>query len=104
MHYFVCKLIPPRKTFPNDMSELERNLMRQHGEYWTGHLKRGKVLLFGPVADPDGPYGLCVLALAENPQSGLEAAQMCRDDPIQLGSIGFSFAIFPMPRIVHACA
>ena len=33
MQYFMCKLIPPFKTFPHDMSERESDLMRQHAEY-----------------------------------------------------------------------
>lgn len=66
MPYFLCKLIPPRRTFQTDMSEAERRLKRHHSEYWSGLLNRGTVLLFGPVNDPAGPYGICVLAIEKS--------------------------------------
>ncbi|HLJ88930.1 MAG TPA: YciI family protein [Candidatus Angelobacter sp.] len=104
MRYFACKLIPPRKTFLNDMSEPERDVMRQHVGYWTDLLNRGKVLLFGPVDDPDGGFGLGILALSDESDAAAEAIQICQADPVQLRNIGFSFTISPMPRIVHQLA
>jgi len=39
---FVIKLIPPRPTFPQDMSDEERSLMDEHGRYFqdTSRLER----------------------------------------------------------------
>lgn len=58
---FVVKLIPPRKTFSQDMSVEERNIMIKHVEYWNGLKNKGIVLLFGPVLDPNGTYGLGII-------------------------------------------
>jgi uncharacterized protein len=104
MQHFMCKLIPPRKTFSRDMSERERDLMLQHVGYWTELLKRGRVLLFGPVDDPDGAFGLGVLALPDAADAREQAVQICEADPVRRGDIGFSFVLFPMPRVVHALA
>lgn len=101
MHYFMCRLIPPRKTISRDMSDLERELMRQHAAYWTELLNRKQVLLFGPVDDPNGTFGLCVLSLSDEPAPAAAAARLCQNDPIQLGNIGFTFEVLAMPRIVH---
>jgi uncharacterized protein len=35
MRYFFCKLTPPRPTFAADMTDAERQLMRQHVAYWS---------------------------------------------------------------------
>ena len=32
---FVFKLIPPRPTFANDMTQQEMGLMKKHVAYWT---------------------------------------------------------------------
>ncbi len=49
---FFCKLIPPRPTFAQDMSEAEVKLMHEHAEYWRGLMEKGQVVTFGLVADP----------------------------------------------------
>jgi hypothetical protein len=39
LHYFF-KLIPPRPTFPQDMSEAEKRLMEEHSCGFDEHLWR----------------------------------------------------------------
>lgn len=63
--YFVLKLIAPRATFAMDMTEEERNIMKQHTDYWRDLMARGSVLVFGPVLDPKGVWGLGIVE-AEN--------------------------------------
>jgi hypothetical protein len=46
-HYFF-KLVPPRPTFTQDMTDDERRLMDEHGRYFQEHFAAGRVLLFGP--------------------------------------------------------
>jgi uncharacterized protein YciI len=85
-HYFV-KLIPHRFTFVQDMTEEERGLMQQHAAYWRDCMKRGEVVLFGPVMDPAGVYGMGVLdvdtqqavetLLAADPAAGLMRSEFC---------------------------
>lgn len=36
MNYFLCKLIPPRLSFPADMTPAERQLMQEHAVFWRG--------------------------------------------------------------------
>jgi uncharacterized protein len=63
-HYFL-KLIPRRPSFSQDMTPEERAIMMQHIAYWTELMNKGKVAVFGPVADPAGVYGMGVVE-AEN--------------------------------------
>ncbi len=60
-HYFV-KLICCRPTFIHDMTDAEPAIMGQHAAYWKTFLDRGDVVVFGPVMDPAGPYGMGVVA------------------------------------------
>jgi uncharacterized protein len=60
--YFVYKLIPPRPTFPVDMSDAEAAIMEQHFAYWSRFEQRGIVVVLGPVLDPSGTWGLGVVA------------------------------------------
>ena len=93
---FVFRLIPPRPTFPFDMSSDERTTMSKHVEYWSALAEQGQVVAFGPVGDPRGAYGIGVV-LAEN-QAEAEAV---RDrDPAMKSPHGFSTEIAPMLRLV----
>lgn len=56
MDYFLCRFNPPRATFPQDISDEERQLMQRHARYWQALLGKRKVLLVGPVGDPAGEY------------------------------------------------
>ena len=59
--HFVYKLVPPSPTFAVDMDETEAELMGKHAGHWQDQLDQGKVIVFGPVMDPAGPWGLSVL-------------------------------------------
>ena len=59
--YFFFKLIPPRATFPHDITEAEQRLMDEHLGYFQEQFAAGKVLLYGPVMAPDGAFGCAVL-------------------------------------------
>jgi uncharacterized protein YciI len=66
--HFVIKLVGNRPTFPNDMTNDERAIMKAHSEYLKGKMKEGLVLIFGPVFDPKGVYGLGILAVDDEAQ------------------------------------
>ncbi|HZZ59573.1 MAG TPA: YciI family protein [Roseiarcus sp.] len=95
MAYFLCKLIPPRKTFLNDMSEDERALMGEHRTYWSPYVEGGLVIAMGPVADPAGAYGVMIADAAS--RATLEALQA--NDPVIRADRGFSFETFAMPGL-----
>ncbi|WP_423148273.1 YciI family protein [Rubrolithibacter danxiaensis] len=50
------------------MTENERNIMLQHVSYWTEYMNRGVALVFGPVFDPKGTYGLGIIAVDSEEQ------------------------------------
>ncbi len=60
--YFVLYLRPCRPDFAQTMSDKERNIMQQHVAYWAKYLEQGIMLVFGPVYDPSGAYGLGIVA------------------------------------------
>jgi hypothetical protein len=35
--------------------------MERHFGYWGDQISRGAAVVFGPVADPDGTYGIAIL-------------------------------------------
>lgn len=59
--YFLYKLLPPRPDFAFTMSPEEAAVMQAHGDYWDGLLAAGTAVVFGPVAEPTGAWGLAVL-------------------------------------------
>jgi uncharacterized protein YciI len=94
--YFFFKLIPPRSTFPADMTPAEGQLMQQHVAYWRGFMETGNVLAFGPVADPKGTFGIGILRLDE----GTDAQSLADNDPVVAAGIGFQCEVHPMPSLV----
>ena len=61
--HFVLRLIPSRPDFAQTMTKAEQAIMQQHLGYWKHHMDRGAVIVFGPVLDPAGVYGLGVVAV-----------------------------------------
>jgi len=60
---FLYRLLPPRPTFAQDMSAAEAEVMERHVGYWQDLLNRDVAVAFGPVLDPDDPWGLGLLDL-----------------------------------------
>jgi uncharacterized protein YciI len=61
---FFLKLIPPRPTFAQDMTEEEGRQMEAHAAYWAEQFKHGSILVIGPVLDPKGAFGIIILEAA----------------------------------------
>ncbi len=96
VRYFVCRLLPPRPSFALDMNAEEADVMRQHAAYWKGLLDQGAAIVFGPVADPQGPWGLGVVRAPSE-----EKLHAMRDaDPAILSKRGFRYEVLPMIRAV----
>jgi uncharacterized protein YndB with AHSA1/START domain len=96
--YFFCKLIPPRATFMQDMNAAEGEALGAHVAYWKGLLAQKRAIIFGPVGDPAGVWGLGVLAVADE----AEAIKLASQDPAILSGLGFRFETFPMLQAVLA--
>ncbi|OJV17458.1 MAG: hypothetical protein BGO21_13405 [Dyadobacter sp. 50-39] len=89
--YFFFRLVAPRPTYHLDMSETERAIMLQHIDYWTMLTDEGTSLLFGPVLDPKGPFGMAVMEVS----SEEEAHQLVRTDPVIAAGI-CTYELSPM--------
>src|SRR5205814_7813299 len=65
MTTFVFRLKAPRATFALDMTDEEREIMGRHAAYWQPLIDAGHMVIFGPVLDSTGSWGLGVVE-AEN--------------------------------------
>jgi uncharacterized protein len=94
MKHFFYKLIPPRPSFAQDMTEQEAQLMQEHAVYWRGLMDQGLVVVVGVVADPTGAYGIGVVELEDDADPHVLGA----NDPAVKANAGFRFEMHPMPR------
>jgi uncharacterized protein len=62
---FLYRLLPPRRSFAQDMGPEEAEVMQRHVAYWQDLLERDVAVAFGPVQDPEYPWGLGLLDLEE---------------------------------------
>jgi uncharacterized protein YciI len=90
--HYVCRLIPPRPTFDQDMTDGEREIMGRHAAYMTGVMKTGKMVVYGPVRDRSGAWGLAVFEAA----SEAEVRQITDADPAVSSGLG-TYEIGVMP-------
>jgi uncharacterized protein YciI len=97
MPHFFCKLIAPRPTFALDMNEAEKKVMGEHAAYWKGMLDEGAVLVFGPVMDPNAPFGMGIMEGADES----EIKRRTDADPVMRAGIGFKVEIMPMRAITR---
>jgi uncharacterized protein YciI len=61
MPTFVLRLKAPRPTFALDMTDDERAIMGRHAAHWQPYIDSGQMVVFGPVLDATGSWGLGVL-------------------------------------------
>jgi uncharacterized protein YciI len=96
MKYFLCKLIPPRPYFGTGMTEDETKAMHEHVAYWTKAMEQGRVIVFGPVADPKGFWGVGIVQVESEDQ----VEDLTSKDPIILAGLGFQSEVYAMPQIM----
>jgi YCII-related domain-containing protein len=96
MYYFV-KTQNPRPTFHLDMTASEREIMNRHVAYWSDFAARGVAIVFGPVMDPAGVYGIGVYEV----QDEAEMRALLDHDPAN-GLLRYD--VFLMPRAVVGLA
>lgn len=91
--YFFVRTQNPRPTFHLDMTPEERAVMDRHVAYWSEKAARGIAIVFGPVLDPKGVYGIGVYDVADE----AEMRDLLAHDP----AIGLlQYEVLPMPRAV----
>jgi uncharacterized protein YciI len=100
MPHFFLKLIAPRPTFAMDLNDQEKAMMQEHFLYWKGRQDKGEVVVFGPVLDSKGPYGMGVIEAAD--EAGARA--FADGDPAMKSNTGFTCDIFPMRAVTRAPA
>lgn len=90
----MIRLLPPRPSFALDMTPDEAEIMIRHAQYWTALLDQGKAMMFGPVMDPKGAWGVGVLSVADLD----EASALADRDPVIEAGIGFRTEVLLMPQ------
>lgn len=77
MSVFLVRLVPPRADFAQTMTDDERHTMDLHTTYWKQLRDGGHVVVYGPVADPEGVWRLGVLRCGDR----AEALALSEADP-----------------------
>jgi uncharacterized protein YciI len=93
--YFYLKLIARRPTFPADITPEERAIMMEHIAYWKKFMDEDKVLVFGPVLDPAGVFGMGIVTVDDEE----EVKALIAGDPA--GQINY-YEYYPMRAVVKA--
>lgn len=86
--YVFVRTNNPRPTFHLDMTPVERATMERHVAYWSA---KPEAVVFGPVLDPAGVYGIGVYRVDDLPHMH----RLLADDPA-LGLL--TYQVFEMPR------
>ena len=91
--YFFVRTQNPRPSFHLDMTAEERALMTEHVAYWSEKAARGIAIVFGPVMDPKGVYGIGIYQVRDE----AEMRELLDRDPAK-GLL--QYEILPMSRAV----
>jgi uncharacterized protein YciI len=99
MSTFVFRLKAPRPTFALDMTDEEREIMGRHAAYWQPLVDAGRMVVFGPVLDSSGSWGLGVVEADDED----EIRQFASGDPVVTTGtaeieVGSMLAGFVRPR------
>ena len=89
--YFFLRLNAPRPTFPGDITDAERAVMQEHAAYWTALTEKRKVIIFGPIMDPKGVYGISIVET----ESEDEVLSFIAGDPVSKADLG-TYEFYPM--------
>ena len=81
--FYFGKLMPPRPTFPGDMSDHEKHLMSEHARYARSQFEAGRLVIYGPVTANSGSFGMTVLEVHDE----AEAREFFENDPSVLAGL-----------------
>lgn len=96
MKYYLYRLTPPRKSFPADIKPDEAVAMKEHVAYWTELASRGIAVVFGPVADPAGTWGVAIVEV----ETDEHIRSIAASDPAIKQNLGFTCDVLPMSNAV----
>jgi len=91
--FFALRLNPSRPDFAQTMTDEEKSIMQEHAAYWRKYMSKGKVIVFGPVLDPNAVYGLGVLSVDDEQ----EVKDFIAGDPANKIN---SYEYYPMLAVV----
>lgn len=90
---YVLRLIAPRPDFALTLSEEERDVMGRHAAHWQRYIDSGQMVVFGPVLDGTGSWGLGVIESENEDELRAHAANdpvvTTRTGTIEIGSMLF---------------
>jgi uncharacterized protein YciI len=95
MSWYLYTLTPPRPDFASTMSAAEREAMTAHVGYWRGQMDAGRVMIFTPVADPVGDWGMGVVKA----ESMADARSLGDADPAVVAGVG-RYAVLELPGAI----
>jgi uncharacterized protein YciI len=81
---FVFRLKPPRPSFALDITDEERAVMDRHAAHWQPLIESGAMVVFGPILDGEGSWGLGVIEADDEDSVRAHAA----DDPFVTSGTG----------------
>src|SRR5579863_5281248 len=88
MPTFVLRLIAPRPSFAQTLTDAEREIMGRHAAHWRPYVERGDMVVFGPILTEDDSYGLAVVETDDEQALREFAAQ---DPVVTTGTAAFEF-------------
>lgn len=91
--YFFVKTQNPRPGFHLDMTDDERAIMQRRVTYWSDKATQGIAIVFGPVMDPNGVYGIGIYQVEDE----AEMRALLQADPAN-GLLHYD--LLPMARAV----
>lgn len=94
MKAYLTKWIPPRADFLPTITDTEKALFQQHGDWQTTLRETGQIVAHGPVADPAGPYGVAIWEIEDD----ADIAALTAEDPIVKAGVGH-YEHFPMMQM-----
>ena len=89
--FYFGKLVPPRPTFPGDITDHEKHLMAEHARYARAQFDAGLLVVYGPVTARNGSFGMTVLEVEDE----AEARRFFENDPSVVAGLN-TFELFPM--------
>jgi uncharacterized protein YciI len=88
---FVFRLKAPRPTFALDMTDEERDVMARHAAHWEPRIAAGEMVVFGPVLDSTGSWGLGIIEAEDEDELRAFAAEdpavLTRTAEVEIGKM-----------------
>jgi uncharacterized protein len=78
MSTFVFRLHGSRPNMALDLTHEEREIMARHAAHWQPWIKSGQMVIFGPVLDASGSWGLGIVEADDEDELRAVAA----NDPV----------------------